>query len=80
MVEVTLEGHSCPTAYLMDVGQGAREQVVMARVGRGTGTRREGTANMWDQNSLQCFKCQGWGHMARECHTPASTLNQSGGN
>ena len=23
-------------------------------------------------NSLQCYRCEGWGHMARECATPAA--------
>ena len=32
-----------------------------------------------DSNSLQCFRCQGWGHMARECATPAKVLNRDGG-
>ena len=32
-----------------------------------------------DSNSLQCFRCQGWGHMARECATPAKALNRDGG-
>ena len=27
-------------------------------------------------NSLQCFRCQGWGHMARECVTLAAPLNR----
>ena len=28
---------------------------------------------------LQCFRCQGWGHMAWECATPAKSLNPVGG-
>ena len=38
-----------------------------------------GAQNTRDSNSLQCFRCQGWGHMARECTTPAKTLNKDGG-
>ena len=30
-------------------------------------------------SSLQCYWCQGWGHMARECATPAAPLNREGG-
>ena len=30
-------------------------------------------------SSLQCYRCQGWGHMARECTTPAMQLNREGG-
>ena len=30
-------------------------------------------------SSLQCYRCQGWGHMARECTTPAAPLNREGG-
>ena len=30
-------------------------------------------------SSLQCYRCQGWGHMAKECATPAAQLNREGG-
>ena len=30
-------------------------------------------------SSLHCYKCQGWGHMARECATPVMQLNREGG-
>ena len=36
--------------------------------------------NMKDPNALQCFRYQGWGHMARECATPAKPLNKDEGN
>ena len=35
--------------------------------------------NTKDPNALQCFRCQGWGHMARECATLAKPLNKDGG-
>ena len=35
--------------------------------------------NMKDSNLLQCFRCQCWGHMARECTTPAKMLNRDRG-
>ena len=38
-----------------------------------------GTQSNWGSNSLQCYRCQGWGHMARECVTPAAPLNREGG-
>ena len=31
------------------------------------------------QGAWQCFRCQGWGHIARECTTPAMQLNREGG-
>ena len=56
------------------------------------GTVPQGKGNTWgpidgwgsvqimkDPNLLQCFRCQGWGHMARDCATPAKTLNRDGG-
>ena len=30
-------------------------------------------------SSLQCYRCQGWGHMAGECTTPVAPLNREGG-
>ena len=36
-------------------------------------------SNKKDHSSPQCFRCQGWGHMAQECATPARSLNQTGG-
>ena len=46
----------------------------------GTSTKREATTNWQDPNSFQCFRCQGQGHMARECPTPVIALNQPWGN
>ena len=37
-----------------------------------------GTQSNWGSNSLQCFGCQGWGHMARECAALATALNREG--
>ena len=36
--------------------------------------------NTKDSITLQCFMCQGWGHVARECATLAKLLNKDGGN
>ena len=38
-----------------------------------------GTQGAQSSSSLQCYRCQGWGHMARECATPAIQLNREGG-
>ena len=38
------------------------------------------TSNKKDPSSLQCFQCQGWGHMAQQCATLAKSLNQNRGN
>ena len=47
---------------------------------QGVKDKQEGTANRRDPSSLQCFRCQEWGHIAQECPTPAKTLNLFGGN
>ena len=51
--------------------------------GRGNTQTLNGTQNSAqntkDPNALQCFRSQGWGHMARECATPARALNKDGG-
>ena len=36
--------------------------------------------NAKDSSTLQCFRCQVWGNMTRECATPAKLLNKHGGN
>ena len=45
--------------------------------GRGNSQGCNGGQAMKEPNSLLCFQCQGW---ARECATPARTLNKNGRN
>ena len=40
---------------------------------------QSGTQGAQGSSSLQCYRCQGWGQMARECATPAMQLNRKGG-
>ena len=40
---------------------------------------QSGTQGAQGSSSLQCYRCQGWGHMARECATPVMQLNREGG-
>ena len=40
---------------------------------------QSGTQGARGSSSLQCYRCQGWGHMAKECTTPAMQLNKEGG-
>ena len=61
----TTPAHSLLTGH----GTGSQEMGSNGQSNQGTGTRREGTANRQDPNSLQCFRYQGWGHMVRECLT-----------
>ena len=79
-----------PSSHNGQSGLGQTSSVCSASVGHGTGTTttgsqgpntqgsKEGTSNRKDPSSLQCFRCQGWGHMAWECTIPAKTLNPLG--
>ena len=61
----------------------AASQVATASQSRGStqpSTGAQGNAqNAKDSSALQCFRCQGWGYMARECTTLAKLLNKDGG-
>ena len=42
-------------------------------------TGAQGNAqNTKDPSTLQCLRCEGWGHMTRECATLAKPLNRMG--
>ena len=84
---------ACPSSHngLTGLGQNtaacsssAASMVTTASQGRGstqTLTGAWGNAqNVKDSSILQCFRCQGWGHMARECATLAKPLKKDGGN
>ena len=74
------------------LGQTSSAHSLSASCGTGTTSQGQGqnaqgskdskrsTSIRKDPSSLQCFRCQSWGHMAQECATPAKTLNQSRGN
>ena len=84
----------CPSSHNGQTGLGQNASACSIPGSCSTGTTHQGhgqnaqgfkdsqgsTSNMKDPSSLQCFRCQGWRHMAWECSTPAKTLNQSGGN
>ena len=83
---------TCPSTHKGQTGQGhmtsahsssAASQINIVPQGRGDTQTSNGTQNSGqntrDPNTLQCFRCQGWGHMARECATPAKALNKDGG-
>ena len=81
----------CPSCHNGQTDLGQTASVHSASAGHGIGTTttggqgpntqgsKEGTSNEKDPGSFQCFRCQGWGHMAWESATRAKTLNQSGG-
>ena len=58
-------------------------RVTTVSQGRGStqaSTGAQGNAqNTKDPSTLQCLRCQGWGHMARECATQSKQLNRDGG-
>ena len=75
---------TCPSSHNGWTGLGqttsahsssAASQVGTTSQGRGNTQGPNGgqssAQNTKDTNLLQCFQCQGWGQMARECTTPA---------
>ena len=85
--------HTCPSSHNGQTGlvqttstcsSSAASWVATTLQGRGNTQGPNGgqisAQNTTDTNLLQCFQCQGWGHMVRECATPAKTLNKDGGN
>ena len=62
----------------------AASRVTTASQGRGSiqaqTDAQDNAQNAKDSSSLQCFRCQGWGHMARGCAIPAKPLNKHGWN
>ena len=81
---------SCPNSHNGHIGPAQTISAHSISAGHRTGTTGQSqgnaqgskdnqgsTSNRKDTSSLQCFRCQGWGHMAWECATPAKTLNQS---
>ena len=79
-VEVALDRPPQPTAYPLGMGQKAMELGVVAKVTKGLAQGGRTQPIGGTHISLQCFKCQGWDHMAGDCPTPASALNQPVGN
>ena len=62
----TTPDHSTPTGH----GTGSTVSRNQGQNSQGTNTRHEGTATKRDPNSLQCFRCHGWGHVGWECAKP----------
>ena len=58
----TTPAHSLPTGC----GAGANGTVNNGQNNQRSSKRRVGTMDRQDPNSLQCFRCQGWGHMTRQ--------------
>ena len=84
---------ACPSSHNGQTGLGqstsahsssAASRVATASQSKGSTQALTGALgnaqNMKDPNALQCFRCQGWGHMARECATQAKPLNKDGEN
>ena len=69
----TASAHSCPAASRESTDSQRRGNTHVQNGAQGSAQSTR------DSNSLQCLRCQGWGHMLRECATPAKILNQDGG-
>ena len=81
----------CPSSHNGQTGLGQTISVCSSLITNRGGIELPCKGNQWVQNgvqggtqsnqgsnSLQCFRCQVWGHMARECATPAMALNREG--
>ena len=66
--------HSSSTAGRITTDSQGRGSTQASRGAQGN------AQNTKDPSTLQCFRCQGWGHMPRECATPSKQLNRDGGN
>ena len=76
----------CPNSHNGQTGLGQTSAHSSSIVNKtSTNSPHKGNQNMQTgvqggtQGTWQCFRCQGWGHMARECATPAMQLNREGG-
>ena len=76
-------GQTCLGQSTSTCNSSAASRVATASQSRGSTQALTGATgnaqNMKDPNALQCFRCQGWGNMARECATLAKPLNKDGG-
>ena len=68
----TTSPHSSTASQINTVPQG-RGNTQMSKSTQNSGQ------NTRHPNVLLSFRCQGWGHMARECATPAKVLYKDGG-
>ena len=68
------------TAHPLATGQGLLYIEIKGRAVKGLMLGMKVQPTGGTPTPSKCFRCQGWGHMAREFPTPATALNQSGGN
>ena len=80
----------CPSPHNSQTSMGQTASTCSASVGHGQSATSTGvpdlkaqgsiggTSGRKEPSSLQCFRCQGCGHMAWECATPAKYLNLAG--
>ena len=76
----------CPNSHNGQTGLGQTSAHSSSVVNKpGAKFPKRGTPNMQTRvqggmwGARQCFRCQGWGHMAQECTTLVTQLNKEGG-
>ena len=76
----------CPNSHNGQTGLGQTSACSSSVVNKTSAkSLRKGNQNMQTgvqggtQGAQQCFRCQGWDHMAQECATPATQLNREEG-